>query len=182
MEQGNKRGEAMLYYLFMMADGKITSGEEEIFSNICKELFISDEEKAEIIEECVRLSSAETDIFDVIIQEEIDEKAGQGWYGVEKNDTGKARVIWNLLNLGYSDKDYSENEKKIVSYLVEKWSVARSIFMEMKDTADTMLALLRQKEWASKTFADSFEKEKQLDMDIKELLTDIKLTISEIGL
>ena len=44
-----KEKEAALYYLYMMADGKVSESEEELFSILCKECEIGDKEKQDVI-------------------------------------------------------------------------------------------------------------------------------------
>ena len=58
-----------------------------------------------------------------------------------------ARIIWNLVNLGYADKNYSDNEREIVDFLIARWNINKEIYQEMVDTADTILGLIKQKEW-----------------------------------
>lgn len=53
-----------------------------------------------------------TDIFRVIVKEKIDDQAGGAFYGL-RTDSSLARIIWNLICLGYADSGYSQEEKKI---------------------------------------------------------------------
>lgn len=179
---GNRNEEATLYYLYMMADGDISNSEEKIFDEICKELYIHTDEKNSVIEKCKSLVASKTDIFSIIVREKIDEQAGRGLSGL-KDASSLARVIWNLVNLGYADSYFSDEEKKIVHYLVDKWSVSLEVYQELVDTADTILALTKQKEWISSTFSKGSirdKKEKKVDSEIKWLLEDVKLTIQEL--
>lgn len=102
--------EAILYYLFMMSDGEVSSSEERIFGEICRELKIEQSNKDKIIDECKKLETESTKIYDCIIREKIDEKVQQDWLGT-KDASSLARIIWNLVNLGYADKNYSDNER-----------------------------------------------------------------------
>lgn len=179
----NCRAEAMLYYLYMVADGEVSYGEEKIFEEICKGLRIKEPDQQKIIDECKKLLSSKTDVYEIIVNEEIDEKASKKRFLGLKNDSRLARIVWNLVNLGYADEVYSDEERKIVHYLVEKWSVNRDVYQEFIDTADTMLALYKQKEWLKSNFQNgSFrdKKEKEIDIKVKQLMDDVKLTIEEI--
>lgn len=179
---GSNRNEATLYYLYMMADGAVSHGEETIFDEICKELSIDYYAKLSVIDKCKDLAAGKTDVFSIVIREKIDEQVGQGGFGL-RNASSLARVIWNLINLGYADSCYSGEEKQIVRYLVDKWSVNTEVYQALVDTADTMLALTRQKEWIASTFSTGSirdEKEKKVDSEIKQLLEDVKLTIQEL--
>lgn len=182
MYEDNTMEEGKLYYLFMMADGEVSYSEEKIFNQICKELGIESETKKEIIKNCKDKVKASKDVFSVIVREKIDEEAGNNWFGL-RDTSSLARIIWNLIDLGYADSAYSNEEKKIVNYLVDKWSVDEEILQEFVDTADTMLALSKQKEWILSVLPKGPErdkKEKQTDEQIKEMLEDVKLTISEL--
>ena len=174
--------EAKLYYLYMLADGEVNSREKKKFDQICREHKIEPEAEKEIIKACKDSYKKSQDLLDVIISEEIDKKAGCGWFGVQ-DVSSQARIIWNLVDLGYADHEYSNEEKRIVNYLVDKWSVNSEILQEFIDTADTILALTKQKSWIYNRFPRGKERdkrEKQVDDQIMELLEDVKLTIKEL--
>ena len=44
--------EAMLYYLFMAADGEISYSEENLFDEICKQIHLSEDVKKEVESKC----------------------------------------------------------------------------------------------------------------------------------
>lgn len=172
-----------LYYLYMMADGEISPKEKKVFRKICKELEFDSDRKKSLMEMCERLVDEEPDVLEIITEAEIDEKAGKRmWMGTHSS---RERIIWNLINLGYSDSAYSEEEKKIVNYLVDKWSIDNDVYQEFIDTAETMLALTRQKEWIISTFTDDIvqnEKKKKVDRVLNQLQSDIKVTLAEAEL
>lgn len=178
----NKDVEATLYYLYMMADGEITYSEEKIFDNICKELDIDYDTKKAIVERCKELTDRNSDMLSIIVNEKIDEQSGQNWFGI-RNPSKDARIVWNLINLGYADTVYSKEEKKISKFLADKWSVNAEVYQEFIDVADTMLALVKQKEWMLSTVAKEDERdkrEKKIDSEIERLLADVNLTIEEL--
>lgn len=175
---GNKKVEASLYYLYMMADGEISNNESKIFNEICKELDIDNDENELIVEECKRIVEKDSDILSVIVKEEIDENLAKVW-----SSSKHARIVWNLINLGYADTVYSEEEQKIVRHLIDKWEVDTEIYQEFVDTADTMLALIKKKEWILSTFSNGSEsdkKMKEIDFTMERLLSDVNLTIEEL--
>lgn len=174
--------EAMLYYLYMMSDGEVSYSEEKLFDEICKELNLNEEEKKSAIEKCKEIAKDPNDALYTILSEKLDEQVGQGWFGLKDKST-LARIIWNLVNLGYADARYSDEEKKIVNHLLGKWEIDKEVYQEMVDTADTMLALTKQKEWIVSTFSkgsERDEKEKRIDTEINTMLSDVKLTIAEM--
>lgn len=176
----NKDQEVALYYLYMMADGNVSYSEEKIFDQLCGEMEIPGDTKQQIIEKCKQIGNG--DILSVIVNEKIDDGAGKSFFGLH-NKSVLARIIWNLINLGYADAVYSNAEKKIVKHLVDKWSIDKEVLQEFIDTADTMLALTKKKEWISTTFnkgIESDKREKKTDSEIKMLLDNVKLTIQEL--
>lgn len=177
-----QKEEAMLYYLYMMSDGEASYSEKKIFNHICKELGLDEADKQSAILRCKEIAKDPEVASDAIMSEKLDEQVGQGWFGLKDAST-LARIIWNLVNLGYADTYYSEEEKKIVNHLLEKWKVNNEVYQEMVDTADTMLALTKQKEWVISTFPKGSERdkrEKKIDSEINTMLSDIKLTIEEL--
>ena len=94
-----------------------------------------------------------------------------------------ARMIWNLVNIGYADSVYSPAEKKIVNYLVEKLEVKPEVYKEFIDIADTMLALNKQRQWIQMTYTQEnviAKKENQIDQEMKLLADQVELTIQEL--
>lgn len=176
----NKEQEASLYYLYMMADGEVSYSEEKIFDQLCGEMEIQSDTKNQIIEKCKQIGKG--NVLSVIVNEKIDDEVGKSFLGLHDKSV-LARIIWNLINLGYADTVYSDAEKKIVKHLVDKWSMDREVLQEFIDTADTMLALRKKRDWISVTFDKGTERdkmEKETDGEIKMLFDNVKLTIQEL--
>ena len=47
----NYRGQAKLYYLYMMSDGEVSDGEKKLFDKICKELYLDADDKKQVKQE-----------------------------------------------------------------------------------------------------------------------------------
>lgn len=170
--------EAKLYYLYMMADGEVSVDEEKLFDEICKELRVSKDDKQILINECKEMLLDSKSSLDVIVEKKIEENIGRFL-----NASETARIMWNLVNLGYADGFYSEEEKEVVNYLMGKWKIDISVYQEMVDTSDTILSLTKQKEWLVSTLTEGSlrdEKEKKIDAEISNMLSDVKLTIAEL--
>ncbi len=177
-----QKEEAMLYYLYMMSDGEVSYSEEKLFAEICKGMNMNEEDKQDAIDKCREIAPNPKSAFNVIMNEKLDDQVEKDWFGL-KNPSTLARIIWNLVNLGYADTNYSEEEKEIVNHLINKWEIRPEIYHEMVDTADTILALIRQKEWIASTFDKGSlrdEKERRIDSEISMMLSDIKITIDEL--
>lgn len=171
----SKKKELMLYYLYMMSDGEVSKEEVKFFNQICKEFTIESEKKKAIISECKELGADEEGILKVIMEKDLD----TAWYA------NKTRVLWNLIDLGYADKFYSDPEKEIVKHLVEKWEIDEVVYQEMVDTAETMLALTRQKEWMLANLEEGPERnkmKKRIESAMKDMIADINITIEEEAL
>lgn len=94
----------------------------------------------------------------------------------------KAKILWNLINLGYADSSFTMSERKVVDYLRNYWKISDSLYQEMIDVAETCLALEKHKLWIE-GLPDSeykLEKTKQVKKDIKDVQKTIETTISEI--
>ena len=137
--------EAMLYYLYMMSDGEVSYSEEKRFNEICRDLNLNEDDKQAVVEKCEKVVKDSENVLDKLVNEKIDEQVGHDLFG-QKDASTLARIVWNLINLGHADTYYSDEEKKIVKHLLEKWEINPEVYQEMVDTADTMLALTKQKE------------------------------------
>ena len=178
---GDRISETKLYYLYMLADGDISYSEEKIFEKICEENGVISVERNIIIENFETETKKNSDMFDVLIKEKLDEKIPNVCF-VDAVKDALARIIWNLVNIGYADGLYSEEEKRIVKYLVNKWNIPEELYLEFTDVADTMLALEKQRKWIHETFEgkELDNKEKEIDLCIKELLEEVKISINEL--
>lgn len=180
-----KREEAMLYYLYIMSDGSITTDEEKLFNEICNGLDLEENVKNQVVKDCVDLYTNEDGVMDLIISRQLDEQLGMGIIGGKRDDASLARITWNLINIGYADNSFSDQEKEIVRYLVKKWGVRSDIYTEMIDSADTISALTKQKEWIRKALPKNKETINRLtkvNEDINRIYEDIKITINELAL
>lgn len=183
----NHRQQAKLYYLYMMSDGDISDNEKRLFNTICKKLQLDANDKKNIMAECkeitdeeglnciqvIRKNAKEPHIFGVL-------DIGLTGYASDKD---KAIILWNLINLGYSDALYSSQEKETVDFLRKYWEIPESLYREMMDVAETCLALEKHKQWVD-TLPETEDKLKKLDQikkDIKFTQETIETTISEIA-
>ena len=177
----SRENEVKLYYLYMMADGEVSPFEMLNFMRISEKLGVEEEKRKAIVKETESLEGYEDEIFKNI--KNIVEKNES--LSFEKSQAvHNASIIWNLVNIGYADSVYSSAEKRIVSYLVERWKVEPDIYQEFVDTADTLLALTEQKIWTSNAYRDEnkkAEKEKMIDEEKELLVSNIELTLQELG-
>ncbi len=192
-----KYAEAKLYYLYMLSDGAISYGEKKLFDSICKELKITDEDKEELVKECQELIEGQAKaVLDIIKEKLCEEKnpregdrdkllLNRFVFGANKKLHPSPHIIWNLVNLGYADATYSEEEKEIIEYLLNCWDIKPELYQEFKDTADTLLSMETYKEWVLTKFGKGQEREKreeEVDFEMQHLLNDVKLTIREYTL
>ena len=180
-----------IYYLCMMADGEVSANEQEIFTKICKSSNISDTAKVNIISECESkvgvLSDDNSDkiieIIGEIIYDEFDlflieNGADDIKCYIDKGN--QTTLLWNLINLSYADSDYSESEQKIINFFAKTFQFSETILLDMQDTAETMLALMKKKEWAKSLSYEKADCEiKQIEKDMSKLHDNMKLLIQE---
>lgn len=186
----NKNEQAKLYYMYMMADGEVSSEEKKLFSSICKELEIENTVKESIIEDCNKIWSDNHLSCIDLIKKNVEED-NYFYYGDILNlnlrtyDSEKASVLWNLINLGYADKCFTCDEKEVVDFLREYWEIEKSLYQEMIDVAETILSLEKHKKWVNDTISEydlKRAKLNQIDKDIKFTQETIKTTIAEYNL
>lgn len=179
--------QAKLYYLYMMADGEVSSNEKKLFSSICKKLNLDSYDKKNIIRACEIVTKDEGLTCMEVVKKNVEEGIYvYGYSDIDLNkweiDQEKISVLWNLINLGYADTYFSSEEKDIVKFIKEYWDIPDSIYKEMIDVAETCLSLEKYKKWVEK-FPESdlkTEKLKKIKKDLKYVQETIKKTISEV--
>lgn len=205
-----------IFSLFLWADGRKSSKEHGKLEKICNEMGIKKKEWEEIAADCQNaLYLDESDDNSAQIRQLIKTMdSGKdpfnpsettyfsySDYGNIKNDKKEQLItLWNLLNLAYSDEEYSLPEKKIVSFLCDLWEVDQSLFNEISDCAETLISLYNQKAWCEANITDGavrgkkdsgaavgmadkydfYKHAKEIEQDIQRVIESVKLTIDEM--
>lgn len=183
---GKQKRQLTMFYLFANADGKCSEEEENRLGSIAESFDTTPEELREIKDEVSSVCNGGSDIPAKVIAA-LDSYENKWTYLLSywtSNLYGEDRLftIWTMISLGYADTEYSENEKRIVKHLVEKWEIDSAIVSVMIDTAETMLALEAKKTWAKSSTMSYNEVNKIIadaDADIKRLYHTVEVTISE---
>lgn len=175
-----------VFYYFMMSDGKCTSEELDKFVQICNEMDVGQDDMSKIARECeLAVDTSGKDcsmrVKKVLYALLEDDVRGYGdWQRLKSDKQKQIYVIWNLINLGYADKDFSESERNVIDFLAEHWKINEQLLLEMLDIADTMLALTKQKDWiktTSKPYDSIREVVEEADRDMEKLKKSIELTL-----
>ncbi len=205
--------EAKLYYLYMLADGEITKSEKKMFNKLyeklfkqhsysfsnlssmfCKQEYDKEEltkQKKVVIKECKALLKDNKDcllyigdMVDDMIDDWFDSYILDEYFGTEiVNKFDFARIIWNLVKIGYVDGNLSEKKQAIVEHLVDVFELDREIYQEFIDTAEAIVYLEKHKQWiitADFSYDEKKRKEKEIKAKIKQLLKAIEMSIEEL--
>lgn len=137
-----------IYYYMIAVDGEVRQAEMEKYVEIAKETldFDSNEKDEEnefreaLDDEFIkkyneRLERAidEEEHFE-IIKERIDELASKSvWEWDSYGSIEVSRLLWNLLSIAASDKEYSAIEQKLIRYIVRKLNIDKNIYLEMEN-------------------------------------------------
>lgn len=153
----------IIYYL-MAVDGKICQAEEAKFDAIANELDASfGNYKNKIISEC------QTQLEKVIDPEEYYDVIQEGVCNAIDNSGSPSTsfdfysskvsnrvVVWNLLTIAFSDGKYTNEERKLLKYVVRRMNVDKSIFLEMENTIKALFSIDNEINWikgTSKSYA-----------------------------
>ena len=185
--------ETALYYFFMKADGNISYDEMKMFNELCKTNNINGDTKENILKYCNDFSGTSKDFIGSLILKDKSSSVTRAYLSIASSmfltnaitKSDEAKIIWNLVNLGYSDTVFSDEEKEFINYLITEWKFDKVVYQEMIDTAETLLALTKQKDWLLRTYgrgAFRDKKEKKIDDDMEKLHSDILLSIKEYAM
>ena len=139
-----KRDAVKLYYYLIAADGEVKQSELEKFEEIGKETDTSFVDyKDEVIEECNRQIKKviDEDEYFEVIKEGIDEVLGKDSSLMSRlmfGGIGAPLVLWNLLSIAVSDKEYAPEEQKLIRYMVRKMKIDKDIYLEMENAIKTI--------------------------------------------
>ena len=159
----------ILYYM-MAADGEISKEETEEFREIAKQ--ICGDYKADledIVRECdAQIGKAKEthDYYGAIRSAVEDVLSCDLYYGIIRTTGGFETIgyssvkgqyesmgvdiralVWDMMNIAYSDGKFHENEEKLIYYMKEKGEIEPSICLEMENAIKSLLAVRREEEW-----------------------------------
>lgn len=145
-----------IYCLFMLADGDYALSEQQRFASLCEQMEVSDEKKKELEAHCLEVPIEPYGDNSVLITRKIKEildedKKYFSPYNPYEDKSLQAQALWTLINLGYADTDFSGPERKVVFSLMNYWAVDKAVAKDLWDTAETISALTKQKEWIKTT-------------------------------
>lgn len=143
--------EAMkVFYYLLLADGTVTEDEEQSFVEIGNEL---DPEnfgsyKDEIIKECISVAHSIDQLDDYIdILQEATDRALAVKTNIIEDGIPPRLLLWDLMVLAYSNQEYEASENKIIRHVVRMLEIDRSIYLEMKQMAETSIVLENELKW-----------------------------------
>lgn len=176
-------------YLFMNTDGYCAREEMERFNLICDAFDVSKAEKDAVISYVTDLRLTDKDNSDAVISE-IEYFVTE--YNKQENmdnklftENEKAQIIWTLINLGYADYEYAPSEDKVIKQLASFWNVDENLVESFFDTAESILALVKKKDWIATTDKSEAEKAKlckKIDTDIQEMYVKVEVEIAEANI
>ena len=139
-----------LIYSMIIIDGHIDDEENARFQDIGRHLdpyFIS--YQAELMKEGTCLLNTpvedEDDYYD-IIHDHVSSIIQSSVVEPRKAIRGKV-LLWDLLSVAYSEKEYSPSEKRLMRYIAKCMGVDAAILLEMEHTLRTLMAIETEEEW-----------------------------------
>lgn len=189
MFNSEKVRQLKIYLLFMEADGESSKTELKHLDDIVSTMNLSDTERTEFQAFLGRLSlehlSGDSASAISEINKLLDDKQGSFFLfnrDLDSDKTLQTQTVWTLINLGYADGEYSDAEKAVVENLINRWEMDPILTAELNDTADTILALTREKEWVQNTakpYKEINSIVQEIDQDIAAMFANIEITIAE---
>lgn len=184
-----------ILYLFMHSDGKLTSRELDKFEKICEELEISEKDRKELMEEMSvnYVISNHTQVI-TILSKILDQQPepSDSFFDLLLNQNllakkeFRTKLVWLLINLGYSDDQFSMEERAVVEFISKRWSIPNVFLYEMYDTAETVISLQHQNEWLDtlggvhlETINANRETIRRMYENIEMLIEESKLPIED---
>lgn len=181
----NKVDELKIFYLFMCVDGDLSEKERDNFDFLKKSLEVSGCEAEKVIDYCNNIGFKDDEDNYELVEDELIKIFRSNFSDPDVlgiSDSEKLFIIWSLINLGYADGVYSESEKRTVRFIAKFLDVDKQIIDVMVDNADTILALVLEKERLisqNGSWKETNEKINIIEDDINRLYSDIENLISE---
>jgi uncharacterized tellurite resistance protein B-like protein len=147
------RNALKVFYYMMAADGELFHGEEEKFDLIGQEVSPEfDTIRADVITECQRQLDKVIDTADYydVLQDGVEDALLSSAKTADSFITPKL-LVWDLLTLAYSDKQYDETERRLLKYIVRKLDIDKAVFLEIESSIQTLMDLEKEQQWIKTT-------------------------------
>ncbi|MCM1210238.1 MAG: TerB family tellurite resistance protein [Blautia sp.] len=141
-----------IYYYLIAADGEICDQEMETFLEIAKETDpLFDQYKEDLIEECqnqVNKITGKENCY-AVIKEGIDlvhrdqRKEILRGLDMQAGYINSKMFLWNMLSIVMSDGTYADAERKSLQYVVEKFKLDATLFLEWENAMKAILDIDR---------------------------------------
>ncbi|MDA3049545.1 hypothetical protein OFO03_03850 [Campylobacter sp. JMF_02 ED1] len=162
----------ILLLLAINIDG-ITDEEKGLLREIAKQYAVSEKNMLKVKSEVNSLlGSGEPvgEIFKICIQEAMERS-------YDKMDN--MQFLWTLVNMGFIDGDYSDNERSLVNLYCEFARLDKIFAREFEDIAKAMVAVVEQKKFLQNSKINS-QKSEILSKELDKNQAVLKNNISEL--
>ncbi|MBR1476442.1 MAG: TerB family tellurite resistance protein [Lachnospiraceae bacterium] len=135
-----------VFYYMIAVNGEFSHEEEEKFDEIGKQIDPNfSESKDGIIAECKEQIAKVIDSDDYydVIQDGVEESILIPDVTADSFITPKL-LVWDLLTIAYSDEQYDEKERKLLKYIVRKFNIDSTIFLEMENSLQTLMDIEKE--------------------------------------
>ena len=147
------RSAMKVFYYLLSVDGEVLQSEEEKFDEIGEQIDPDySNHKKNILAECkAQLSKVidQEDYYDVV-QDGVEEAILIPDKTTDSFITPKL-LVWNLLTLAYSDEKYDDLERKLIKYIVRKFNIDSTVFLEMENSLVTLMDIEKETNWIKTT-------------------------------
>ena len=138
-----------IFYYLIASDGVLTDEEKEHFELIGREMDPDfAQNKAEIELECCDNLQKESD--PAFYLDNVIRCAGEAVQHSQSIPDGEIRpnhIIWDMLCIANSDRDYSDAEKRFIRYMAHSMNVENSVILEMQTAIHTIKTLEEEEAW-----------------------------------
>lgn len=142
-----------IFYYLMAVDGEVFHSEEEKFDEIGLQMDPNfTEHKEQIVSACkAQLDKViDSDDYYDVVQDGVEEAILIPNQSADSFITPKL-LVWDLLTIAYSDEKYDEKERRLLKYIVRKFNIDSTIFLEMESSLQTLMDIEKETNWIKKT-------------------------------
>lgn len=149
-----KKAAIKAFYYLMAVDEAITDDEIACFDEIGNELdsveFLKYRE--EIVDECEHQIKTVIDAenhYEVVL-EGVDKALSAQTEDIE-NGVSVRLLVWDMLVIAFSNKNYSDFERRFIKHIVRVLNMDRSVFLKMEQIIKTHSDIVSELEWINQS-------------------------------
>jgi hypothetical protein len=177
-----------LAYLYLSVENRINDSDFALFDEMCASADELKSAKGSVIGECEKYLTQEhldknrfalvSEVFAEFADNTPNTFLTWGFSG--SDEASKRSILWMLVGLMYQSGGNFPNRYQLIETWVKKCQIDISIFVEMRDTSETLKAISGYKNFLETSRGMSYQEANTIMMELDKNIKDLQQSIGDL--